>query len=67
VGPDIPIHPIGGIADEATVADIEQMVSVLTDRGAIGGSLYDWNTSRIEQWEAMQPLRSLRDPSRTAG
>lgn len=62
-GPDVPIHPIGGIADEATIDDIDGMVSALTERGAIGASLYDWDTSRPEQWDAMQPVRDLRDAS----
>lgn len=56
----LPIHPIGGIADDATVADVAGMVSAIEDRGAIGGSLYDWNTSTAAQWASMQPLRDLR-------
>lgn len=54
---DVPVHPIGGIADTATVADLEEMVAVIHDRNAIGGSLYDWATSTPEQWEALAPLR----------
>jgi len=60
VGPDVPIHPIGGIADEATPEDLAGMVEVVRSGGAIGGSLYDWATSRPEQWEALAPLRALR-------
>jgi hypothetical protein len=60
---DVLIHPIGGIADAATVADIEGMVAAIQDRRAIGGSLYDWNTSTAAQWNAMQPLRELRHAS----
>jgi hypothetical protein len=60
---DLLIHVIGGIADEATVADVEGMVAAIEDRGAIGGSLYDWNTSTPGQWAALQPLRELRAPS----
>ena len=55
------IHPIGGIADEATVADLEGMVAAIQDRGAIGGSLYDWDTSNAAQWAALRPLRDLRN------
>jgi len=61
---DIPIHPVGGIADEATIADIDGMLGAIEDRGAIGGSLYDWNTSTPEQWAALQPLRELRRAAR---
>lgn len=61
MGDDVlPIHAIGGIADEATVVDVEGMVAAIEQRGAIGGSLYDWNTSTDEQWEVMAPLRALR-------
>jgi hypothetical protein len=60
---DLLIHAIGGIADEATVADVEGMLVAIQDRGVIGGSLYDWNTSTPGQWAALQPLRELRAPS----
>lgn len=58
--PAVPIHVIGGIADAASVADLEEMVAVVEERGALGGSLYDWATSNPAQWEALQPLRALR-------
>jgi hypothetical protein len=58
--PDLPIHPIGGIADGASVADVEGMRTALTERGAIGGSLYDWATSTPAQWAALAPLRALQ-------
>jgi hypothetical protein len=60
VGPDVPIHPIGGIADGVTDTDLDGMVAAIEGRGAIGGSLYDWNTSTAEQWAALAPLRDLR-------
>lgn len=60
-GADIPVHAAGGIADEATVADLEGMVAAIEDRDVIGGSLYDWATSTPQQWAALRPLRSLRE------
>jgi len=60
VGPDVVIHVVGGIADGATVGDLEGMVDALATREVIGGSLYDWNTSEPAQWEALQPLRADR-------
>lgn len=60
-GGGVPIHPIGGIADGTTIDDLTGMVTAIEDRRAIGGSLYDWATSTPEQWDALQPLRSLRD------
>jgi len=55
--PDIPIHAIGGIADAASVADVQGMVRAVQARGILGGSLYDWNTSQPAQWDALRPLR----------
>lgn len=64
VGPDVPIHPIGGIADGVTLEDLDGMVRAIEERDAIGGGLYDWATSTPEQWAALAPLRDLRpDPS----
>lgn len=57
---DIPIHPIGGIADGTTVAEIEGMVGAIVERGGIGGSLYDWSTSDAAERTALGPLRDLR-------
>ena len=58
--PDIPIHVIGGIADGVTNADLDAMVAAIEDRGAIGGSLYDWQTSEPEHWSVLAPLADLR-------
>ena len=55
VGDDEPIHVIGGIADEATAADVEGMLAALRERDVIGGSLYDWATSNPAQWEILRP------------
>jgi hypothetical protein len=57
VGPDVPLHPIGGIADAATPADLRGFVDAARAGGAIGASLYDWATSTPQQWEALAPLR----------
>ncbi|HJR26139.1 MAG TPA: hypothetical protein VJ804_11735 [Acidimicrobiales bacterium] len=59
-GPDVPIHAIGGIADDATTEDLTGLLSAIDEREAIGGSLYDWVTSTPRQWEVLQPLRTLR-------
>jgi hypothetical protein len=56
--PDVPIHAIGGIADGASLADVQGMVRAIQARGILGGSLYDWNTSQAAQWDALRPLRA---------
>ena len=55
--PDLPVHPIGGIGDASTGADGEGYRRAATEVGAIGGSIYDWRTTRAELWG---PLRALR-------
>jgi hypothetical protein len=60
VGADIPVHLIGGLAEDASVADVQAMVATITEAGAIGGGLYDWATSTPQQWAALAPLQSLR-------
>ncbi len=65
-GPDVPIHVIGGVADAASAPDLQAMVRAIRDRGAIGGSLYDWNTSTPGQWAALAPLRALRTTAPSA-
>lgn len=54
--PDVPIHVIGGIADTLPAAQVAGMVRAIEDRGVLGGSLYDWETSTDEQWGEMAPL-----------
>ena len=55
--PGAVVHPIGGIGGTdgiddppdppeplTTITQIEQFARSLTDTGAVGGSIYDWNT-----------------------
>jgi hypothetical protein len=56
--PDIPIHIAGGIADGITLDDVVGMIGAIQGRGAIGGSLYDWNTSQPPQWALLGALRA---------
>jgi hypothetical protein len=58
--PDLPIHPIGGIADAVTAEDLTGMLQAIEAGDAIGGSLYDWATSTPAQWDVLAPLRDLR-------
>lgn len=57
--PEALVHTIGGIGDKTTVPDLQQMVTAAVDQRAIGGSIYDYRTSRAEFWE---PLRAFRTP-----
>ena len=53
---EIPIHPVGGIADDISVEQVAGMVRAIQARGGRGGGLYDWATSNDEQWAAMAAL-----------
>jgi hypothetical protein len=58
---DAPVHALGGIADRTSVEGVQGMVRAAAERGAIGGSLYDYRTTGDALWE---PLRAFRNPSR---
>jgi hypothetical protein len=55
--PSAPVHPIGGIADKATVSEVAGMVRAVAAAGSIGGSMYDYRTTSSDMWAAMTPLR----------
>lgn len=56
--PDLPVHVIGGIADGATVDEVQGMRRAIEAReGVLGASLYDWATASPQQWAALAPLR----------
>ena len=59
---DIPIIPVGGLAEDSSVADLQGMVAAIDEHAAPGGGLYDWATSTPEQWATLAPLRSLQWP-----
>ena len=61
--PDLPLHVIGGIADAATVEQVQGMLHAIEAHdGVIGASLYDWATSSPQQWAALNALRD-RNPA----
>jgi uncharacterized lipoprotein YddW (UPF0748 family) len=51
--PDAPVHIIGGIGDETTTADLEGMRRAIEATGAIGGSIYDWQSLSPERREEL--------------
>jgi hypothetical protein len=60
--PDVPIHIAGGIANGITLDDVAGMVRAIQGRSALGGSLYDWSTSQVAQWDLLQVLRAAAVP-----
>jgi hypothetical protein len=55
--PAAPVHPIGGIADKATAAEVAGMVRAVAATASIGGSMYDYRTTTPDMWSAMLSLR----------
>ena len=60
--PDLPIVPVGGLAEDATAEDLAGMVRAIESNGAPGGGLYDWASSTPEQWAALFALRARQVP-----
>ena len=57
VGPDIPIHAAGGVANRMTSDELKAFVDAVTDEGTVTGwSLYDFQTTGPKAWEALKPL-----------
>jgi hypothetical protein len=47
---DAPVHPIGGIANQASASDYIDFVRAAKERDAIGWSVYDFNTTTSPSW-----------------
>ena len=55
--PGAPVHPIGGIGDKTTPADIDGYHRAAVERSSLGGSLYDYRTTHDALWNPMQRFR----------
>ena len=55
--PEAVVHPIGGISNDITLADIDGFIRAGQERGAIGFSLYDDGVGTVEQYQRMAPAR----------
>lgn len=53
---DAAVHPVGGLADTATAAEIDGFVRAATERSAIGGSIYDDAIANPTQYAQLAPL-----------
>jgi hypothetical protein len=55
----MPIHAIGGLAEDTTGAEVGAFVRSALRGGVIGASLYDFGTMGQEDWTALAPLQAL--------
>lgn len=58
--PSAPVHIVGGIGDKTTVDDLIGFRVGAAERGAIGGSIYDFRTTAAAHWPELLPFRDLR-------
>lgn len=54
--PALPVHPIGGIAGDATPREVRGYVEGAQATGAIGGSFYDFPITDDRSWTELAPL-----------
>ena len=56
--PNAVVHPIGGIGDQTTPADIDGFLRAARQTRSIGASLYDWDTQSPSSYAPMRAARS---------
>jgi hypothetical protein len=56
--PTLVCHALGGLAEATSPEDAAGMIQAATERGCIGGSVYDFRTTNADTWTALQPLRA---------
>ena len=47
------VHAVGGLAAKATIAQVRAFATAAADEGALGASLYDYASTRAEEWRAL--------------
>ncbi len=52
----VPVHVIGGIAEDSTPREVKALVDAARAKGAVGTSLYDFPTTSASQWEKLQKV-----------
>ena len=58
--PSAPVHALGGIGDRSSPEQVDGMRRAAADRGALGGSLYDYRTTHDALWAPLQGFRAAR-------
>jgi hypothetical protein len=54
--PTAPVHPVGGVG--GSPGDVEGFLRAAVENGSIGGSIYDWRTTRAEAWPSLRKFRA---------
>jgi hypothetical protein len=63
--PEIPLHPIGGIASLSSRDETTGFVRAVREHGVLGGSLYDFATSGRNDWTELKwiPVNPRQSPA----
>jgi hypothetical protein len=63
--PTVPVHLIGGIADEASASETRAFVRAIRTHGVLGASLYNWSLTRERHWAELRnvPTNPLQSPA----
>ena len=56
--PNVAVHPVGGIGDGTSEADVDAFHRAAAERNAIGGSVYDYHTTADALWPHLQSFRA---------
>ena len=52
----IPVHLIGGLAENSSANEVKQFVRGVAETGCIGGSLYGWAGTYAAQWRELAAI-----------
>jgi hypothetical protein len=52
----VPLHPIGGIANRSSRGEVRGYVQALREGGVLGGSLYDFSTTKPPHWPVLRRI-----------
>lgn len=55
----LPVHIIGGVGDDVTTREVRNFVRSALEAEAIGGSLYDYRTTRSGYWRHLKRFNRL--------
>ena len=63
--PRVAVHPIGGLADKASLKQTRDFVRATRACGVFGASLYDFSTTRAAQWPWLSHVPARRRAPRS--
>lgn len=56
--PNAVVHPVGGIGDKTTPADVTGFLKAARETRSVGASLYDWSTQSTTSYAPMRAART---------